>query len=199
MDKMLPDFLNQQMLQGDNIMNGYDKLLHARKRIMESITQNIHLFGQPPSAGRQYGTLFFENKPMTLDDMAEELGMSKTSMSTSIRSLSESKLVERVWERGVRKDLYKVNDDWYQNFIDTFSLRWGRSISLHLSAIRRSTRELNELIQDEEIDREVKELAKQDLEKLDYMRDYYNWLERLVDAFEDHEIFDLVPKNKKDR
>lgn len=75
----------------------------------------------------------------------------------------------------------------------------GRSISLHLSAIRRSTRELNELIQDEEIDQEVKELAKQDLEKLDYMRDYYNWLERLVDAFEDHEIFDLVPKNKKDR
>ncbi|MDS9473057.1 GbsR/MarR family transcriptional regulator [Sporosarcina pasteurii] len=179
-------------------MNGYDKLLRSRKRIMESITQNIHLFGQPPSAGRQYSMLFFENKSMTLDEMAEELGMSKTSMSTSIRSLAESKLVERVWERGVRKDLYKVNDDWYQNFIDTFSLRWGRSISLHLSAIRRSKRELQELIEDESADEEVVELAKQDIEKLNYMRSYYEWLERLVDAFEDHKIFDLVPKNEKE-
>lgn len=177
-------------------MQGYEKLLHSRKRIMESITQNIHLFGQPPSAGRQYSMLFFENKPMTLDDMAEELGMSKTSMSTSIRSLAESKLVERVWERGVRKDLYTVNDDWYQNFIDTFSLRWGRSISLHLSAIRKSHKEMQKLIDDEETDEQVVELAKQDIEKLIYMRNYYEWLERLVDAFEDHDIFDLVPKNE---
>lgn len=177
-------------------MNGYDKLLHSRKRIMESITQNIHLFGQPPSAGRQYSMLFFENKPMTLDEMADELGMSKTSMSTSIRSLAESKLVERVWERGVRKDLYEVNDDWYQNFIDTFSLRWGRSISLHLSAIRKSHKELDKLIADEKTDPKVIELAKQDIEKLIYIRNYYEWLERLVDAFEDHDIFDLVPKNE---
>lgn len=177
-------------------MNGYDRLLHSRKRIMESITQNIHLYGQPPSAGRQYSMLFFENKPMTLDEMAEELGMSKTSMSTSVRSLSESKLVERVWERGVRKDLYKATDDWYQNFIDTFSVRWGRSIALHLSSIRRSRRELQELMNDETTDAEVIELAKQDIEKLEYMRDYYEWLERLVDAFEDHEIFDLVPKKE---
>lgn len=177
-------------------MEGYEKLLHSRKRIMESITQNIHLFGQPPSAGRQYSMLFFENKPMTLDDMADELGMSKTSMSTSIRSLAESKLVERVWARGVRKDLYEVNDDWYQNFIDTFSLRWGRSISLHLSAIRKSHKELEKLIADETTDAEVIELANQDIEKLIYMRAYYEWLERLVDAFEDHDIFDLVPKNE---
>ena len=26
------------------------------------------------------------------------------------------------------------------------------------------------------------------------MKDYYNWLERLIDAFEDQRIFDLVPK-----
>ena len=177
-------------------MNGYDRLLHSRKRIMESITQNIHLYGQPPAAGRQYSMLFFENKPMTLDEMADELGMSKTSMSTSVRSLAEAKLVERVWERGVRKDLYKATDAWYQNFIDTFSVRWGRSISLHLSSIRRSHRELQELINDESTDAEVIELAKQDMEKLDYMKNYYHWLERLVDAFEDHEIFDLVPKNE---
>ena len=49
--------------------------------------------------------MFFHNEPLTLDDMTEELGMSKTSMSTSVRALSDLKLVERAWKRGVRKDL----------------------------------------------------------------------------------------------
>lgn len=174
-------------------MDGYEVLKKSRKRITESIAQNIHLYGLPPSAGRQYGTMFFHDNPLTLDQMSEELGMSKTSMSTSIRALSESKLVERVWEKGVRKDLYKVNDDWYQNFIDTFSIRWRKSVSLHSSAIRRSLAELKKLIQDDTISEEVLEMAKQDIEKLIYIRDYYEWLDRLVDAFEDHDIFDLVP------
>lgn len=175
------------------IMDGKERLEKARKRITESIAQNIHLYGLPPSAGRQYGMMFFQNKPMTLDDMSDELGMSKTSMSTSIRTLSEAKLVERVWERGVRKDLYEVKDDWYQNFIDMFSIRWRRSVSLHSTAIRRSMTELEQLTEDQTISSEVLEAAKNDIEKLIYIRNYYGWLDRLIDAFEDHKIFDLVP------
>lgn len=177
-------------------MKGNERLEIARKRIVESIAQNIHLYGLPPSAGRQYGMMFFQNRPLTLDDMSEELGMSKTSMSTSIRALSEAKLVERVWERGVRKDLYKANDDWHQNFIDMFSIRWRRSVTLHSSAIRRSITEIERLISEDTISEELLEEAKSDLEKLIYIRDYYEWLDRLVDAFENHDIFDLVPIKK---
>ncbi|MHA6260077.1 GbsR/MarR family transcriptional regulator [Sporosarcina sp. CAU 1771] len=174
-------------------MDGTERLENARKRITESIAQNIHLYGLPPSAGRQYGTMFFQNKPTTLDDMSEKLGMSKTSMSTSSRALTEAKLVERVWERGVRKDLYEVKDDWYQSFIDTFTNKWGRSVSLHTAAIRRSLSEIEQLIEDDTISPEVLAEAKIDLEKLNYIKNYYAWLGRLIKAFETHEIFDLVP------
>ena len=177
-------------------MKGNERLEFARKRVVESIAQNIHLYGLPPSAGRQYGMMFFQNRPLTLDDMSEELGMSKTSMSTSVRALSEAKLVERVWERGVRKDLYKANDDWHQSFIDMFSIRWRRSVTLHSSAIRKSITEIERLISEDTISGELLEEAKSDLEKLIYIRDYYEWLDRLVDAFENHDIFDLVPIKK---
>ena len=90
-------------------MDGKERLEKARERIIESIAQNIHLYGLTPSAGRQYGTMFFHNEPLTLDDMTEKLGMSKTSMSTSVRALSDLKLVERAWKRGVRKDLISSN------------------------------------------------------------------------------------------
>lgn len=174
-------------------MDGRERLEKSRKRIMESIAQNIHLYGLPPAAGRQYGMMFFQNKPSTLDQMAEELGMSKTSMSTSIRSLSDAKLVERVWERGVRKDLYEVKEDWYQSFVDTFSITWRKSVSMHTSAIRKSLSELELLIQDETISPAIVEEAKADIEKLNYIKRYYSWLDRLINTFESHEIFDIVP------
>ena len=174
-------------------MDGKETLDKARERIIETIAQNIHLYGLTPSAGRQYGTMFFHNEPLTLDDMTEELGMSKTSMSTSVRALSDLKLVERAWKRGVRKDLYQVKDDWYQSFIDLFSIKWRRSISLHSVAIRKSLTELQALRNDLEISDELKETIDIDIGKLEYIRDYYEWLDRLVDAFEDHDIFELVP------
>lgn len=175
-------------------MDAYEKLEKSRKRITESIAQNIHLYGLPPSAGRQFGMMFFENRPLTLDDMSAELGMSKTSMSTSIRSLSEAKLVDRVWERGVRKDLYEVKDDWYQIFVDMFTVKWRRAVSLHTAAIRKSLAELKELKKADDITDELLAVIETDIEKLLYIREYYDWLDRLIDAFEDQKIFDLVPR-----
>ncbi|KXH80702.1 GbsR/MarR family transcriptional regulator [Sporosarcina sp. HYO08] len=174
-------------------MVGKERLEKARERVIETIAQNIHLYGLTPSAGRQFGTMYFHDEPMTLDDMTEELGMSKTSMSTSVRALSNVKLVERAWKRGVRKDLYQVTDDWYQSFVDLFSIKWRRSVSLHTNAVRRSLTELEELVKEPDISEELKIEAKADIEKLRYLRDYYDWLDRLVDAFEDQEIFNLVP------
>lgn len=176
-------------------MDANEQLEKARERIIETIAQNIHLYGLTPSSGRQFGTMYFHDEPLTLDEMTEKLGMSKTSMSTSVRALSDLKLVERAWKRGVRKDLYQVKDDWYQSFIDLFSTKWRRSISLHMTAVRKSTNELNKLAADPTISDELKETVEKDLERLSYMKDYYEWLDRLVDAFEDHEIFDLVPRN----
>ena len=177
-------------------MDGKEQLEKSRERIIETIAQNIHLYGLTPSAGRQFGTMFFHDEPLTLDEMTEELGMSKTSMSTSVRSLSDLKLVERVWKRGVRKDLYKVREDWYQSFIDLFSIKWRQSASLHLTAVRKSLNEMNKLLTDPSITEELKQTVEMDIEKLHYVQDYYQWLDQLVDAFEDHDIFDLVPRKE---
>ena len=174
-------------------MSGTEKLDKARERIIETIAQNIHLYGLTSSAGRQYGAMFFHDEPLTLDQMTEELGMSKTSMSTSVKALSDLKLVERAWKKGVRKDLYQAKDDWYQSFIDLFSIKWRRSISLHIVSIKKSMNEMEELVNDPTVTQEVKECAANDIAKLTYIRNYFDWLGRLVDAFESHEIFDLVP------
>ncbi|WP_019412666.1 GbsR/MarR family transcriptional regulator [Paenisporosarcina sp. TG20] len=177
-------------------MEGKEILEKSRERVIETIAQNIHLYGLTHSAGRQYGMMFYQNEPLTLDDMTEKLGMSKTSMGTSVRALSELKLVERAWKKGIRKDLYHTSDDWYQSFIDLFTIKWRRSSSLHIMAIKKSLSELKELASDETISEELQKEVQIDIEKLTYIQNYFEWLNRLVDVFENQEIFDFVPKNK---
>ncbi|WP_453990383.1 choline uptake/conversion transcriptional regulator CudC [Bacillus nitroreducens] len=175
-------------------MDGIDKLEKARERVIDAIAQNMNLYGVTPSVGRLWGLMYFHDDPMTLDEMKQELGMSKTSMSTSVRNLMDLKMVDKVWKKGIRKDLYQVEEDWYQTFIDFFTIKWRNGISMNVSAIQKSLNELQELMEDEHISTDIKEEAKNDIVKLKNALEYYFWLDRLVDSFESHEIFNFIPK-----
>jgi DNA-binding transcriptional regulator GbsR (MarR family) len=179
------------------ILSGEEKLEQARERVIDAISKNMNLYGVTESIGRLYGAMYFQEGPLTLDEMKEELGMSKTSMSTSVRSLVELKMVGKVWKKGVRKDLYQAEPDWYQTFIDFFTIKWRSGISINISAMERSLSDLHELLKDETIDSHLKNQAKIDVEKLTSAIEYYQWLNRLVDSFESKEIFDFIPKKEK--
>ncbi|MCA1031231.1 GbsR/MarR family transcriptional regulator [Bacillus timonensis] len=177
-------------------MDGYEQLEKARDRVIEAFAQNMNLYGVTPSVGRLYGMLYFQEGPLTLDEMKVELGMSKTSMSTSVRNLLDLKMVDKVWKKGVRKDLYEVEQDWYQTFIDFFTIKWRAGIIMNVQAVEKSIAELKSIIENEHSNDELKEKAKQDLEKLHQALQYYDWLDRLVDTFESHDIFSFVPKDQ---
>ncbi|UII57118.1 GbsR/MarR family transcriptional regulator [Cytobacillus spongiae] len=177
-------------------MKGAEKLEQARERVIDTIAQNMNLYGITDSIGRLYGLLYFQEDSMTLDEMKEELGMSKTSMSTSVRTLMELKMVEKVWKKGVRKDLYEAEEDWYQTFIDFFTIKWRAGVSINVSSIEKSLIELNELINDPEVANDIKAAANRDIGKLNDSLLYYDWLNRLVDSFESKEIFNYIPKKQ---
>ncbi|MDG5787965.1 GbsR/MarR family transcriptional regulator [Evansella sp. AB-P1] len=184
------------MRSNDNYSKDSTKLDEARNRFISEIAKNIHLYNITPSAGRLYGTVFFSKEPMTLDDMSKAMAMSKTSMSTGIRSLLDAHMVERVWERGIRKDLYKVEGDWYKSFSNVFINRWKNATELNMSAIQETKELLHELIQETEYE-EIRNEAKEDLEKLTEAEDYYYWLIDVIALFETGKIFDIVPKRSR--
>ncbi|WP_085521264.1 GbsR/MarR family transcriptional regulator [Tuberibacillus sp. Marseille-P3662] len=166
----------------------------ARERVIETISQNMYLYGVTPSIGRLYGTLFFEDRPLTLDDMKEELQMSKTSMSTSVRALTDLNMVEKVWQKGVRKDLYTAKKDWYQIFIDFFTHQWRKVIQSNLQSIDESLSELQQIIDHHDLTSVEQQLAMSDIEKLQSSKEYYLWLDKLFDYFESQEIFETIER-----
>lgn len=177
----------------ENDQNDYKQLKTARDRFISEVAKNIHLYDISHSVGRLYGTVFFSEDAMTLDDMGEALGMSKTSMSTGIRILVEANMAERVWEKGIRKDLYKTEDDWYKSFSNVFIDRWRDSTEKNMIAIQ-ETKEMLKTLSEKTASEKIKTLIELDLNKLIHAEEYYKWLDDVISLFETGEIFDIVPK-----
>ncbi|WP_429827523.1 hypothetical protein [Brevibacillus parabrevis] len=107
-------------------------------------------------------------------------------------------MVEKIWKKGTRKDHYEVNLDWYQNFIDLFSVKWRHASEQNVHSLKKSLQELRALQQSEELTDELRERVELSIRRIENGLDYYLWLSRLIDSFESHEIFQFVPKKESD-
>ncbi|WP_422658130.1 GbsR/MarR family transcriptional regulator [Paenibacillus sp. EC2-1] len=165
-----------------------------RKRVIENIGRNMDLYGISMSTGHLYGLLFFADKPMNLDEMGQEMKMSKTSMSTGVRTLLDYKMVNKVWEKGSRKDLYEVEYDWYQTFADFFDTKWRKSVESNILILGKALDETNKLLKQHEDDELITTVLQEDQAKMKEAVAYYKWLDRLIDTLVSGEIFTLVPK-----
>jgi len=184
-------------LQGLSVEHA-DRIRSIRQRVIETIGSNMDLYGITLSIGHMYGHMYFHNEPVTLDEMGGVMGMSKTSMSTGMRTLIDLKMVHKVLGKGSRKDLYVVENDWHQTFVDYFSIQWRKSIEMNMSSINKALREVEKLkreAQDTQ-DAALSAVAEHDEKKLSEARKYYLWLGRLIDSFESGDIFELVPKEE---
>lgn len=172
------------------------KLQQARRRVIESIGKNMDLYGITLSIGHLYGNMFFNQHPATLDEMSETMGMSKTSMSTGMRTLHDMKMINKVWSKGSRKDLYEVEPDWYQNFSDYFAIKWRNAAEQNMNALNRTLKELDGLMRQYETDSAFMAILASDKEKIEEALKYYKWLDRLIDSFETGQIFEFIPREE---
>lgn len=65
----------------------------------------------PRIAGRLFGLLLVEGGPYSFGELAERLQVSRGSISTNARMLSDLGLIERVSKPGDRQDHYRIQPD----------------------------------------------------------------------------------------
>ncbi|WP_258871421.1 GbsR/MarR family transcriptional regulator [Virgibacillus dokdonensis] len=177
-----------------NEYKDWEKYDETIEKFIQVIAKNMNLYGLTSSVGRLYGVLYFSNKPMTLDDMRDALEMSKTSMSTGVRTLSEMKMVESTFKRGIRKDLYQSEEDWYKSFTSLFGNRWRHHTETNIEEAEEAMAELQQIAKETE-DEQLKAKIHADIERLQYAKDYYEWLMKFIQVIESGEIFNYIPKH----
>lgn len=171
-----------------------EKVTEAKEQFIEKIADNMHIFGVPMTVGRVLGIIYMNRKPMTLDELSEATGMSKTRMSQVVREMIDLNIAEKVFEKGVRKDLYNVEQDHYQTFISLISSNWRKAVAKGKNFEQRWRQEISEIKSAESLNEQLEEDINKLLKETKLWLEYYDWIGRLVDFFESGEIFNHVPK-----
>lgn len=157
--------------------------------MIDAIAQTMDLYGANYSFGQLYGIMFFEDRPMTLEEMKKVMNMSKSNMSYGVRSLMASKMVTKLEEKQDRKDLYVVETDFFQTFKNFFGMKLQREIDVMNQALNVVIPELEGLIQTASTSEEERQSCQKDLEKLEHAVQYYDWLQQFVDELGEENYF----------
>ena len=102
----------------------------ARDRFIEQMGLMSQADGAPRIAGRIFGLLLVEGKPMTLQAIADHLQVSKASASTNARLLAGRDILRRTAQAGDRQDYYQLAADNEYRFLEAIGIKMSRSAAL---------------------------------------------------------------------
>lgn len=171
------------------------KIENAKDKVIGTISETMDLYGVTPAAGNLYATMYFKDQ-MTLDEMREELQMSKPSMSTSVRKLQEIDMVKKTFTRGSRKHTYVAEKDFFRFFRTFYSSMWEREAKMNMEAVESAQDDLINIIKDADSSPEIVAESKKYYDQLEESKTYYNWLYDLAKSLRSGDIFNFLPKDK---
>jgi DNA-binding transcriptional regulator GbsR (MarR family) len=84
----------------------------AKQRFIDDVARLLVPWGVPQTAARIHGYLLLSEEPVTLDRIAADLEVSKSGASVAARLLEKYGLVVRHSERGSKRALYEVAQNY---------------------------------------------------------------------------------------
>ena len=128
-------------------------------------------FGFSDVMGRLYGTVLLSPEPMSLDDLAGSLEISKGSVSMNMRALERWGMAKEVWVRGERKKYYVAESDLWQVIRNVLGSRESREVQLALNVLGESIAKLKTA--ENELTAEEQELARYYLERIADLQSFF--------------------------
>lgn len=112
---------------------------HAlRTAIITSYAEAYHKMGYSTLMGKIVALLLLSPSPMSLDDICDNLGMSKGPVSQIMRRLRDHNLVDKLWVPGERKDYYSAASDLFGQAFRNYRTSMRRNLQLANGFLERS-------------------------------------------------------------
>jgi len=107
----------------------------TKREMLQAFGEAYRGFGLSKQMGHIVALLLYSPEPLSLDDITEQLGMSKGPISQVTRRLHERNIIRKVWNPGSRKDYYEIQPEVFANAFRNFThlITHNTQIAQHLS------------------------------------------------------------------
>jgi len=113
------------------------RLSSARQLFVRRWGEMAATWGVPRTMAEIHALLYLATKPLSTDDIMEELAVSRGSASTNIRQLVNWGLIHRVHQRNDRKEYFEAEKDVWQMFETIMRERRRREVQPIVETIER--------------------------------------------------------------
>jgi predicted transcriptional regulator len=96
------------------------ELAEAKRRFINDLGHLYARYGLSVTFGRVFGLLLLSDEPLSLDDIAGQLQISKSAISVVTRDLLQAGIVRRLSAPRSRRVLYEASEDMVPIFQATF-------------------------------------------------------------------------------
>ena len=90
------------------------ELVQAREHFIQGMSRISHFWGFSKAMGAIYGAIYLSITAVSLDELVEQVGVSKGAVSTNVRTLERLGMVHKQIQLGDRKDYYIAEIDFWK-------------------------------------------------------------------------------------
>ncbi|WP_396613712.1 GbsR/MarR family transcriptional regulator (plasmid) [Haloferax sp. S1W] len=145
----------------------------AKAEVAEAMARTAEMYGINRSYGHIYGLLYFVGEPLSLDELVEESGYAKSTVSNAMSTLEPYHLVRRQSGPGEGRRVYFEAEPDFWTVLQEFLEQQGRR------EIRIMTRAL-ETVHTTLDDAPKTEQTVQARERIDALEDFYDQAEKAL-------------------
>ncbi len=149
----------------------------VNESMMDGLGQLADYFGYNKVMGQLYGALLLSPDPLSLDDLVEQLGKSKASISMNVRNLEHMGIVREVWVRDSRKKFYEAESDLWKALTHVLGSRELRDVDRALNVLDNNIDQLRAKLP--EMNDDQQKMATYYIARIDELSDFFR-LARVV-------------------
>lgn len=153
-----------------------EELNQARDHFIQGMSRVTHFWGFPKAMGAIYGAIYLSPTAVSLDELVEQVGVSKGAISTNVRMLERLNMVHRQVQVGDRKDYYTAEVDFWKVMKSIMQEREKNEFALALRTVGESL----DLVNAAEPSPESVEMTVFYQERLRSMKGFFDQLDSLV-------------------
>jgi len=158
-----------------------ESLVNAVESFAQDWGELSSYWGLNKVMGQLHALLLASEKPLTLDDMCERLGISRGNASMNIRALKEWGIIRKVRVKGDRKDYYEIDEDIWRVITHFVRERKKRELEPVLDVISRSSDSLKRAMPD--MNASDKRASETFLARLENLKQISTGVDQLLEKF----------------